>query len=71
MKKKEKHPQWHHSSKVYCGGKLIMVIGSTKPKLKIDTWSYNHPYFLGSNNIFSNKGRIEQFMKKYNLKTIK
>uniref|UniRef100_UPI0030032029 ribosomal protein L31 n=1 Tax=Anunuuluaehu liula TaxID=3049639 RepID=UPI0030032029 len=70
MAKKNIHPKWYPESKVYCDGKHIMTIGSTKPELHVDIWSGNHPFFTGSQKIIDTEGRVERFMRKYNLKDI-
>jgi len=67
MPKTDIHPDWYPNAKVYCDGKLIMAVGSTKPKLHVDIWSGNHPFFTGSQKIIDTEGRVEKFMKKYNL----
>ena len=69
MTKKKIHPQWFQESKVYCDGKHIMTVGSTKEKLNVDIWSGNHPFFTGSQKIIDTEGRVERFMKKYNIKS--
>nr|YP_009393987.1 ribosomal protein L31 [Polysiphonia sertularioides]ARW62549.1 ribosomal protein L31 [Polysiphonia sertularioides] len=68
MTRKNIHPEWNESSKVYCDGKHIMTVGSTKKELHIDIWSGNHPFFTGSQRIIDTEGRVEKFMKKYKLK---
>lgn len=68
MAKKNLHPKWHVNSKVYCDGKHIMTVGSTKEELNVDIWSGNHPFFTGSQRIIDTEGRVEKFMKKYKLK---
>jgi large subunit ribosomal protein L31 len=65
MPKKNIHPYLFKDSKVYCDGQLIMTVVSTRPKLDVDVWSGNHPFFTGSNKILDTEGRIEQFMTKY------
>ena len=69
MPKKNIHPTWFNEAKVYCDGKQIMTIGSTKAELHVDIWSGNHPFFTGSQRIIDTEGRVEKFMKKYKLKT--
>lgn len=71
MAKKSIHPQWYTNTKVYCDGQLIMVIGSTKPELNVDIWSGNHPFYTGSQRIIDAEGRIERFLKKYDLSEVK
>lgn len=67
MTKANIHPQWFHEAKVYCDGKHIMTVGSTKKELYVDIWSGNHPFFTGSQRIIDTEGRVERFMKKYNI----
>ena len=67
MAKSEIHPTWYPNAKVYCDGQLVMTIASTRPELHIDIWSGNHPFFTGSTKILDTEGRVERFMKKYNI----
>jgi len=67
MPKKEIHPELFENSKVYCDGQLVMTIVSTRPELHIDIWSGNHPFFTGSTKILDTEGRVERFIKKYNI----
>ena len=71
MAQKSIHPTWYTNSKVYCDGKHIMTIGSTKKELHVDIWSGNHPFFTGSQRIIDTEGRVEKFRKKYNFKNTK
>nr|YP_009392331.1 ribosomal protein L31 [Osmundaria fimbriata]ARW60893.1 ribosomal protein L31 [Osmundaria fimbriata] len=68
MPKDKIHPKWFNNSKVYCDGKEIMTVGSTKKTLNVDIWSGNHPFFTGSQKILDSEGRVEKFMKKYKIK---
>lgn len=67
MAKNNIHPEWFSEAKVYCDGQHIMTVGSTKQKLSVDIWSGNHPFFTGSQRIIDTEGRVERFMKKYNI----
>nr|YP_010835348.1 ribosomal protein L31 [Cryptomonas gyropyrenoidosa]WFQ83023.1 ribosomal protein L31 [Cryptomonas gyropyrenoidosa] len=67
MPKKNIHPKWNHDTKVYCDGQLIMTVGSTKPELSVDIWSGNHPFYTGSQRLLDTEGRVERFLKKYNI----
>jgi large subunit ribosomal protein L31 len=69
MPKKGIHPTWYLKTKVYCDGQEIMTVSSTKPDLQVDIWSGNHPFFTGSQKIIDTEGRVERFMKKYNIET--
>lgn len=67
MAKKSIHPQWFTNTKVFCDGQLVMIVASTKPELNVDIWSGNHPFYTGSQRIIDAEGRVERFMKKYDL----
>ena len=68
MVKPDIHPKWYPNAKVYCDGQLVMKVGSTKPRLNVDIWSGNHPFYTGSQKIIDTEGRVERFMKKYRIK---
>nr|YP_011007254.1 50S ribosomal protein L31 [Scytothamnus australis]WAM64683.1 50S ribosomal protein L31 [Scytothamnus australis] len=69
MPKKNIHPNWFNETKVYYDGQLIMIVGSTKPELHVDIWSGNHPFYTGSQRIIDTEGRVERFLKKYNIES--
>lgn len=71
MAKKNIHPQWFSNTKVFCDGQLVMIVGSTKPELNVDIWSGNHPFYTGSQRIIDTEGRVERFLKKYDLEQAK
>ena len=63
------HPIWHSEAKVFCDGKLIFIVGSTKPELYIGIWSGNHPFYTNSQKILDTEGRVSRFVKKYGSKS--
>ena len=67
MPKKEIHPEWYPDATVYCNGKQITTVGSTKPSLNVDIWSGNHPFYTGSQRIIDSEGRVERFLRKYGI----
>jgi large subunit ribosomal protein L31 len=67
MPKKELHPEWYNT-KVFCDGKLVLEVGTTKPEMIVDIWAGNHPFYTGSQKIIDTEGRVEKFQRKYNLK---
>lgn len=67
MAKSGIHPTWYPEAKVYCDGKLIMTVGSTKPELSVDIWSGNHPFYTGTQKIIDTEGRVERFLRKYGM----
>lgn len=66
MAKKNLHPKLY-LTKIYCDGKLVLNIKTTKPELHVDIWSGNHPFYTGSQKIIDTEGRVEKFNKKYNI----
>ena len=67
MVKPDIHPKWYANAKVFCDGQLIMKVGSTKPRLNVDIWSGNHPFYTGSQKILDTEGRVQRFMRKYGI----
>ncbi|NEQ31221.1 MAG: 50S ribosomal protein L31 [Leptolyngbya sp. SIO4C5] len=67
MPKSDIHPTWYPDAKVYCNGKLVMTVGSTKPELSVDVWSGNHPFYTGTQKIIDTEGRVERFLRKYGM----
>ena len=67
MSKSSIHPKWYPNSKVFCDGQLVLKVGSTKPKLNVDIWSGNHPFYTGSQKILDTEGRVDRFMRKYGM----
>ena len=69
MPKPEIHPNWFSTTPVICEGRTLCSIGSTKPKLQVDVWLGNHPFYTDSQTMIDSEGRVERFMKKYGLQT--
>lgn len=69
MPKSEIHPNWFEKTPVLCDGKPLCFVGSTKPSLQIDIWLANHPFYTNSQVMIDSEGRVEKFMKKYQLDT--
>lgn len=67
MSKSNIHPIWFKETPVFCDGKLLCSIGSTKSELQIDMWLANHPFYTKSQVMIDSEGRVERFMKKYGL----
>ncbi|AEB76950.1 50S ribosomal protein L31 [Clostridium botulinum] len=61
------HPEYHHDAVVKCACGNTFTTGSTKSELKVDVCSKCHPFYTGKQKILDTGGRIEKFMKKYNL----
>ena len=67
MPKSNMHPAWFENAQILVDGKLLCLIGSTKPELQVDIWLANHPFYTKSQVMVDSEGRVEQFMKKYGL----
>jgi|TARA_B110000240_G_scaffold131930_1_gene146444 large subunit ribosomal protein L31 len=67
MPKPDLHPQWFNETPILCDGKPLCFIGSTRRELQIDIWLANHPFYTDSLVIIDSEGRVEKFMKKYQL----
>jgi large subunit ribosomal protein L31 len=67
MPKTDIHPNWFNNAIVYCDGKPLCTIGSTKKELQVDIWLLNHPFYNTTSTIIDSEGRVERFMKKYGL----
>ena len=67
MPKPDIHPTWSKDTMVYCDGKPLCTVGSTKKELQIDIWLANHPFYSSSQTLIYSEGRVERCMKKYGL----
>ena len=65
MPKPQIHPNWYPNSKIYSDGQIILKVGATKPKLKMDIWAETHPLYTGKTEEFDTEGRTERFLQKY------
>lgn len=64
------HPTWFKETPIFCDGKPIGFVGSTKRELYADVWLVKHPFYTNSQAIIDTEGRVERFMKKYGLKSV-
>ena len=67
MSKTKIHPKWFKDTLIMCDGKPLCSIGSTKSALQVDIWLANHPFYSNSQILIDSEGRVEKFMKKYQL----
>ena len=67
MSKLDIHPKWFEKAQIFCDGKPLCFMGSTKKELQVDIWLINHPFYTESQTIIDSEGRVERFMKKYGL----
>jgi large subunit ribosomal protein L31 len=65
---KEKiHPEYH-VCKVTCGCGNTFQTRSTQKKINVEICSNCHPFYTGKQKFVDTAGRVEKFMRKYNLK---
>lgn len=64
------HPTYYSEAVVKCACGNTFTTGSTKPELKVEICSKCHPFFTGKQKIVDAGGRVEKFMKKFNLNDI-
>jgi large subunit ribosomal protein L31 len=63
------HPNYSHESVVKCACGNTFTTGSVKNELKVEICSKCHPFFTGKQKLLDTGGRIEKFMKKFNIKS--
>ena len=63
MAKKGLHPDWY-KTQVFCDGKLVLEVGTTKKELSVDIWSGNHPFYTGSQKIIDTPSREQSIRRK-------
>jgi len=71
MPQSEIHPTWFKETPLFFDGKLLCLVGSTKKELQVDIWLANHPFYTKSQVMIDSEGRVERFMKKYGLNSMK
>ncbi|GAA0177759.1 50S ribosomal protein L31 [Clostridium sediminicola] len=62
------HPEYHHDTLVKCVCGNTFTTGSTVKEIKVEICSQCHPFYTGKQKMIDTGGRVERFMKKYNLK---
>ncbi|HOD60112.1 MAG TPA: 50S ribosomal protein L31 [Candidatus Syntrophosphaera sp.] len=66
--KKGIHPKYDVAT-VHCVCGNTFQTRSTKGDLQVEICNKCHPFYTGKQKIIDSAGRVEKFMKKYNLKT--
>ncbi|MDP7420312.1 MAG: 50S ribosomal protein L31 [bacterium] len=66
--KKRIHPDYVECS-ISCACGATFETLSTKEKIRVEICSKCHPFFTGKQKWVDSAGRVEKFMRKYNLKT--
>jgi large subunit ribosomal protein L31 len=66
--KSKKKETTYNKLTITCACGASYESGSTLDKLHVDICSNCHPFFTGEQKIVDSEGRVEKFMKKYNMK---
>ena len=64
--KAEIHPKYEEAT-ITCACGNVMTTRSTVKSMHINTCSACHPFYTGQSKFVDSEGRVEQFMKRYNL----
>ena len=64
MPKKNIHPKWYPDAKIVVNGEVVATMGSTKPELRVEVWSGNHPFYTGEIRIMDSEGQVDRFYKR-------
>lgn len=62
--KKGIHPKYYPAAKVVVNGEEVMITGSTRPELRLEVWSGNHPFYTGEQRLLDTAGQVDRFMKR-------
>ncbi|MBO1690636.1 50S ribosomal protein L31, partial [Akkermansia sp. GGCC_0220] len=58
----------YHDAVVKCACGNTFTTGSTKKELKVEICSKCHPFYTGKQKAIDAGGRVDKFLKKFNLK---
>ena len=58
------HPTYYHDAKVACACGNVIITGSTKKEMHVDTCSSCHPFFTGKQKLMDTAGTLERFKKR-------
>ena len=58
----------YHDITITCACGASFESGSTLKSIHVDICSQCHPFFTGEGKFLDTEGRVEKFMKKYNMK---
>ncbi|WP_373897933.1 50S ribosomal protein L31 [Haloimpatiens sp. FM7315] len=65
--KKDLQPTYHHDAVVKCACGNTFTTGSVKEELKVEICSKCHPFFTGKQKMIDAGGRVDKFLKKFNM----
>ena len=65
--KKDIHPKYEQTTITCACGNVINTFSTVKD-IKVEICSQCHPFFTGKQKLVDTAGRIDRFMKRYNIK---
>ncbi len=65
--KKDIHPKYMETT-ITCACGNVIHTHSTRKDIRVEICSQCHPFFTGKQKLVDSAGRIERFLKKYNIK---
>jgi len=65
--KQKIHPKYHDTT-ITCACGNVIQTRSTVKDLKVEICSNCHPFFTGKQKLIDTAGRVEKYLRKYNLK---
>lgn len=61
------HPLFYEDAQVKCACGEVWTVGSTVRETAVETCGKCHPFWTGEQRIVDTEGRVERFLKRYNL----
>lgn len=61
------HPEYNETT-ITCACGSVVKVRSTGKNMHVNTCSLCHPFYSGKATALDNKGRVEQFRKRYSQK---
>ena len=58
------HPKYLENMEIRCSCGNVMVVGSTKEKMKTELCSKCHPFYTGQQKLVDTAGRVDKFQEK-------
>ncbi len=66
--KKDIHPNYSETT-ISCACGSVMTVRSTGRDMHVNVCSKCHPFYTGKSALLDSEGRVEQFNRRYGLKT--
>lgn len=61
------HPKFYQDAIVKCACGEIWSVGSTVKEVFVETCGKCHPFWTGEQRIVDTEGRVERFLRRYNM----